>query len=363
MFMQFILKIFSLDKSIENEVFALRITEDRKKILEQNNIMVYSPPNNNYNLNFRLNIINIILKGNFDIIHGQNFSGNLWASIGSLFQSKKIKLISHEHGGSWGAEGIHRFLSYFWAKKSDLIICNSKAAKEIIRQKIFKRANLKLIYNGVQSSKPKIKKDLNDDSFNILFVGRLEEVKGIKELFKALKILNNQEFNFSCNILGSGKLKNWLNNFVKKNELDSKIFLHGVVGNVDDFMSKSDLMVLPSIREPLGNVIIEAANQSLPTIATRVDGIQEIIIHNKTGVLINPRHESSLKDLPRHVIGNSSNLVHPKSIDPEELANEILKLGKNKSLLKNYGLEAKELLKGFTIENYTNEIYEVYKTL
>ena len=50
-------------------------------------------------------------------------------------------------------------------------------------------------------------------------------------------------------------------------------------------MSKSDLMVLPSIREPLGNVIIEAANQSLPTIATRVDGIQEIIIHNKTELI------------------------------------------------------------------------------
>ena len=59
MFMQFISKIISLDKFIANGL-CIKITEDRKKILEQNNIKVYSPPNYNYNLNFRLNIINII---------------------------------------------------------------------------------------------------------------------------------------------------------------------------------------------------------------------------------------------------------------------------------------------------------------
>ena len=363
MFMDFLSRIIVLKPDFEHAVFALRINKEREKVLLKLGVKVYSPRSNSYNLLRRLKIIRHIYTERYNIVHGQNYSGNLWAAIGTFFQIKPVNLISHEHGGSWGAEGVHKTLSQFWARTSTLIICNSKAAEQIIRQKIYKKANLKLIYNGVSGGGFTGDHNMATQDFNILFVGRLEEVKGVRELVSALKILQDLGVQFRCNILGEGSMRKWLMGYLEQHDLCQKVSLHGVVNNVEQFMAASDILVLPSLREPLGNVIIEAAHHNLPVIASNIDGIREIIKHHITGVLLTPKHTRVIHGLPRHVISRFGELTTPMAIDPCELADDLVKLKNNPEKREEYGLRANKLLENFTIDSYAQSIAKVYLNL
>ncbi|MDA8958133.1 glycosyltransferase [Gammaproteobacteria bacterium] len=358
MFMQYISAVISLNPNVEHSVFALRITEQRKDDLSALGVKLYYPVNNKYHLFRRIKIRNLIARESFDIVHGQNSSGNLWGAIGVVFQ--KTKLIAHEHGGAWGARGLHVLLSRIWASMASIIICNSLAAETIIRKKIYDKDKFKVIYNGVKIEAETTEKKTNGEHFKILFVGRLEEVKGIKELLEALKQLKQNNIQFQCNILGDGSRREWMSNYVERNGLNEFVSFKGLVSSVGDYMSSSDVLVLPSLREPLGNVIIEAANFKLPVIASNVDGIRELVQNNVSGILLNPTHPRFLKGLPKHVVGEFGKLVTPMAIDSNELVQALMFLKESPDVRRSFGAAAHALLRGFTIHAYARSISETY---
>ena len=98
-----------------------------------------------------------------------------------------------------------------------------------------------------------------------------------------LKILRNKNIDFL--IGGDGHLENALKKLSKNN---NKVKFVGNVLNPFDFIKKLDILVVPSIREPLGIVNIEAGFCKIPVIATKIDGIPEVVHNNYSGVLINP---------------------------------------------------------------------------
>ena len=104
-----------------------------------------------------------------------------------------------------------------------------------------------------------------------------------------------------------------------------------------------DIMVVPSIREPLGNTIIEAGYCKKAVIASNVDGIAEIIIKSEfNGILIDPENELSFYDLDEvalpipDVVFNPSTprLQKPKEVDPLKLKNAIRYLASNNRMRK-----------------------------
>ena len=361
MFMQYLLEANKF-KEIKHEVFALRISDERRDMLKALEIKAYCPRDNSYNLSRRLSLIKLIRSNKYNIVHGQNSSGNLWATIGCLLRPKFTKLVSHEHGGSWGIKGLHRLLHFFWAWSSSVVICNSKAAMIIMNKRVYSKAKLILIYNGV-ASQINYKKQKNNEKFQILFAGRLEEVKGVRQLLLSLKELKEKNILFECNILGDGSLKDWIKFFIQQNKLSSDIYLKGVVKNVDDYMLNSDVLVLPSLREPLGNVIIEASRAGLPVVASNVDGIKEIIKHKKSGILIDPIHPITSDNLPKFVVGPSDELVQPMTLDSKKLSEELINCYENPSMLSEYGKNAREMLSHLTIQSYTSSLLTLYKEL
>lgn len=124
----------------------------------------------------------------------------------------------------------------------------------------------------------------------ILYIGRLVPEKGIQFLLEAVACIS-YEIRFELWIVGSGSFKSYL--MIKANKL-------GIMSNIRWFgwipwgeklfklMRKADLLILPSLTEGLGLVLIEAMSQSLPVIATRVGGIPEIVKDGKSGILIKP---------------------------------------------------------------------------
>ena len=69
----------------------------------------------------------------------------------------------------------------------------------------------------------------------------------------------------------------------------------GRVKDPYDFLKQIDLLIVPSIREPFGNICIEAGLCKTPVLASNIDGIPEIIKHNFSGELITPTDNLTVK--------------------------------------------------------------------
>ena len=152
----------------------------------------------------------------------------------------------------------------------------------LIKKFKINEAKIKLAYYGFRN--PKIKeKNKNKKNIQVGLIARLESVKGTHLFIEAADILRNKNIDFL--IGGDGHLENSLKKLSKNN---NKVKFVGNVINPFDFIKKLDILVVPSIREPLGIVNIEAGFCKIPVIATKVDGIPEVVLDNYSGVLINP---------------------------------------------------------------------------
>ena len=70
----------------------------------------------------------------------------------------------------------------------------------------------------------------------------------------------------------------------------------GFVNNVGDYLAAFDLFILPSNKEGIGGILLDAMDQSLAVIAARVGGLHEIVHDGENGLMIEPRRPDQLRD-------------------------------------------------------------------
>jgi len=112
--------------------------------------------------------------------------------------------------------------------------------------------------------------------------------KGHGTILKALPLVLKVFPNVRYLIAGEGQDKSLLEADIAALGLNENVLLTGILKKIAPLLRKSDLAVLPSIVEPLGMFQIEAQYLEVPTIASRVGGIPETILDQKTGLMIEP---------------------------------------------------------------------------
>ena len=303
------------------------------------------------------------LYSNNYIIHFYNNLGSVQIKkLFEIFSSKNI--IFHERGTAWNVDSSFSKLYQFNANKAKIIIANSNATKIMLNQKLgIDEKKIKVIYNGFLSKFFDMKEHRKNDKFSIGFIGRFDTPKGAHIFINAAKKM--KKYNFY--LAGDGVLRDYL---VKLSNGYKNINFVGRVKNPIEFIKQMDIIVVPSIREPLGNSIIEAGFCKKAVIASNVDGIPEIIENNKSGILLNPKQNITLKNLPKNAVPYpklvvdpvTKKLTIPKEIDVEELCDKILELEKNEEKRIKMGLNLyKRVTSKFTIEKYFEEIENIYR--
>lgn len=143
-----------------------------------------------------------------------------------------------------------------------------------------------------------------DKPLRLIFVGRLEKVKGLDTLLAAVEILKAESLEIGLTIVGEGGLRAWLETELVNRGLSDRIHLAGSVPfgrELFDSYRSAGVMVLPSYSEGLPLVLIEAMANSLPVVATAVGGIPEIVEHEKNGLLVPPGEPRELADAIRRL--------------------------------------------------------------
>jgi colanic acid/amylovoran biosynthesis glycosyltransferase len=184
---------------------------------------------------------------------------------------------------------------------------------------------------GIDTKKFSQRKTIRKNYCDILTVGRLVKEKGHFYALKAVNrlIKNYPDKNINYHIIGEGYLKKDINKYIKNHGLEGKIILYGVKTGKEliKYYRKSDIFLLSSVAEAVPVVLMEAQSCEMPVIATKVGGVEEVVINDKSGFIVRPK-------------------------SAEEIFKKLDWLIKNKSKWKIIGEKGRELIK----KKYNSEI-------
>lgn len=131
----------------------------------------------------------------------------------------------------------------------------------------------------------------NENKIKFLYLGRLQDIKGIFDIVKAFSLLKTKEYDFHFSFVGSPVNENTLNNLksrIKDAGLSKYSSLKGFVSGKDKIkqFSNADVFVFPSYTEGCPNAVLEAMAAGLFIISTNVGALKEIVIDGKNGFLV-----------------------------------------------------------------------------
>ncbi len=197
------------------------------------------------------------------------------------------------------------------------------------------------IHNGVTAQAPnRLSLSCSDPAEPVIaVVSHLHPLKGIDVLLRALALL--KEYPWTCLIMGEGLEHGRLLELSKLLGLQNRVIFTGFISRekVLDHVAKSSMVVLPSWFEGFPYSLLEAMSLAIPVITTKVQGLPEMILDGKNGLLVRPGR-------------------------PVELADAIRKLLSDRNLAREMGREGFRLVEmQFSLEKMGSETAGVYRKL
>ena len=141
--------------------------------------------------------------------------------------------------------------------------------------------------------------DPENNQFLIALVGRIAFEKGHEFLLEALKVVKAKRLPFKALVVGHPMQESYLEKLqqkVKDAGLQEHMIFTGFVDEPRCVMQACDVLVLPTIEETFGLVLIEAMSVGVPVIGSNRGGVPEIISHKETGLLFESCNSQSLFD-------------------------------------------------------------------
>ncbi len=192
--------------------------------------------------------------------------------------------------------------------KQDGLLPNSQMIKNIYAHYgWFNDHFVKVIHNGIT-----IPEAVAPYDFSIRFpgkkiiysAGRLSEVKGFTYLIDAAAILKTYRNDLVFVVSGEGKLEMELKKQAIDAGLEESFIFTGFSADIFPALKGCDLFVLSSILEGMPNVVMEAMAMQKPVVATNVNGVQELMVDGKTGIIVPPKEPHALATAIAKIIDN-----------------------------------------------------------
>lgn len=208
----------------------------------------------------------------------------------------------------------------------------------------FLKKDFEIIPNGVDTKRfsPKVAPiaKFKDGKINLLYVGRLEERKGLLYLLKAYQKLKEKAKNCRLIVVGDGPLKKEAKNFIKSNKIQDVCFAGRVSAkSLPSYYATADIFCSPATHgESFGIVLLEAMASGLPIVASKIPGYLEVVKQGKEGILVSPK-------------------------DPRSLMLALGTLVKNKALRKKLGNNGLRKAQNYDWEKVAKRILSFYKKI
>ncbi len=300
-------------------------------------------------------ILSLLFKTKPDVVHVSSAKAGGVAGASILIYKLltfnfQLSTVFTAHGWAFNEPrpkwqtALIKFFSKLTCLFYDKIICVSEYDyKTALKNKIAPLKKLVIIHNGIKPEdynflpKEKARRALEIPlgSFLVGSIGEFTKNKGQKFLIKAAKnqfLISNYQFL----IIGFGENKEKLKSLIQNYNLRDKVFLIDNLPEATKYLKAFDIFVLPSLKEGLPYVLLEAGLAGLPIIATNVGGVSEIVESGKNGLLVSPAN-------------------------PNELAGAINKLIKNPELRGELARGARQkIIRDFSFEKMLGQTINLY---
>jgi glycosyltransferase involved in cell wall biosynthesis len=286
-----------------------------------------------------IKIYSFCKQNEINIIHSHHRYFDLIAFL--ISQVLKIKTITSVQSKVYGKK-------YFSYKSDILIACSNLVKAHLINDFKIKERRIKVIYNSVDpkevllnKTKPELLNSLGipADKFIIGYFGRLDfKDKGIDILLEAFLNLSKVDKDLFLLIIGNGTDEINVRSFITQNKLNTKVLNSN--NDIFNYYQLLDVFVLPSRVDPFPLVMLEAGLMKKPFIGSTVDGIAELIEHDKDGLLIESENVEELTKCILRLI-NDSELADTLA---ENLNKKVIDNFLTSNMVSKYEHEYKKLL-------------------
>ena len=191
-------------------------------------------------------------------------------------------------------------------KNLDYFVLVSKDLKKFYKKKLANSKCHTIYIPNALENIPKTKSPLTSE--HLISVGRLSPEKGYLDLLKIYLDLKNKKCKWHLDIVGDGSERRKLEKFIKDNNLEADVTLHGFKNSkeIEKLMHKASIYVMTSYTESFGIVLLEAMSNGLPCIAfDSAEGAKEVITSGRDGYLIKHRNfnamEKKILDLTKDI--------------------------------------------------------------
>lgn len=253
---------------------------------------------------------NLSKKHKIDIV----YSNTLAVLVGFLFAKFfNKKHIWHIHEIIEQPKFVSKiFSNLIRSKNNTQLIFNSFATQKFWENQSLKEMGAnKVVWNGIEEPYMCSNQTINEqnrwqywqaeeNNIVIALVGRINKWKGHRLLLEAFQKISSKYPNIILAFIGScppgqDYYLTEIEQLIAKMQLEQRVIIKPFQTNIFDFWTSIDIAVVPSTEpEPFGLVAIEAMMASKPVIAARHGGLSEIVVHNETGILFEPKNIESL---------------------------------------------------------------------
>jgi len=239
------------------------------------------------------------IKKKIDIIHTHHRYPELLSTL--IAKRINIKTITTAHS-------LVKGYKYFSFKSDKIIAVSNVVKKSLVKNFAIPAEKIETLYNciytwrgrdadGVQKLREKL--NIKKTEYVILFLGRLNKIKGIDLLIRAFRKIKPVHPNVKLILVGE-----ILDNTYKQMNVksDEDILRLAARADINLFFELCDIVILPSREDPFPYAMLEAGIAYKPFIGSRTGGIAEFIEDGVNGFLFEPGNVDDLADKIRFVI-------------------------------------------------------------
>lgn len=286
----------------------------------------------------------IMLRGQFDIIHGHGLFGAVSAVV--LAKILGIPCVITRHGftiqetvkKSRRMIGMQIVLERAVTNKADKIIFLSRDEHTKVISKMKLDSDKIALIESATVIPPdlSINRVKDGEKTTVLYVGRLVNDKGLEELVRSFPLLpEHLQKRTRYVILGDGYLNTRLQEIITENDLSGSVQMTGFTKTPEEWYAKADIFVLASLHEGFPIALLEAMSYGLPCII------------NDFGV---PIPDDAVMIMPNN--------------KPHTIAEYITRLAENPDLREMLGMRARQLvINRFSFDRVTDEYLRLYNKL
>jgi len=279
---------------------------------------------------FTPSMLSSLLKDDLDVIHA-NCARSFQMDLASLVaRIKGIPLIVQSRGsiGSYRVENVvDRKVGFLYSVHNPILKCSFVQADKVIaltRAEAVQyetmgvpKEKVEVIPNGIDISDAndyvttgrfRKKYGVRDGERLILFLGRIDQIKGVDVLIEAFSHLKKETSDIKLVIVGpKSNYSSYCEELITKFGVAKDVLFTGPLYGKDKFEAylDSDVFVLPSRYEAFPNVVLEAFSCYKPVVASNVESIPDIVQHGKTGLIFETGNSQDLVERISYV------LTHP----------------------------------------------------